>query len=482
MALDDSFWPIERAEVGAFDQTADVVVVGFGAAGTAAILGAREADPDAEILVLERAGGPGGAAALAGGIIYLGGGTAVQRACGFADTPENMEAFLLAACGPEPDAQKIAAYCQGSVAHFDWLVAAGLEFEHSFSHETQMETVGTEGLVYSGGEDAWPFTEVAEPAPRGHLIRTPGSTGQLLMRTLTTTALEAGPEVAYDSRVERLVVDAGRVVGVIVVQHGVRRSIEARRGVVLCAGGFIWNDEMVARNAPVLLDANWKVGTEADDGRGIQMAQAAGARVKQMHAGEVAFPIIPPRRLMEGILVNGRGQRFINEDTYNGRMGQAALYGEHGDVFLVIDEASYEPNWMGIGATWVCETPAELEAEMGIPAGSLEATLAVYNRHAAEGADPVFHKSASLLHALEGPLGAFDLRIGKLPYAVFTLGGLDTTVEGTVLDLAGRPIPGLFAAGRTTSGVAAFGYASGLSIGDSTFFGRRAGAAAAEAP
>ena len=482
MALDDSFWPIERAEVGAFDQTADVVVVGFGAAGTAAILGAREADPDAEILVLERAGGPGGAAALAGGIIYLGGGTAVQRACGFADTPENMEAFLLAACGPEPDARKIAAYCQGSVAHFDWLVAAGLEFEHSFSHETQMETVGTEGLVYSGGEDAWPFTEVAEPAPRGHLIRTPGSTGQLLMRTLTTTALEAGPEVAYDSRVERLVVDAGRVVGVIVVQHGVRRSIEARRGVVLCAGGFIWNDEMVARNAPVLLDANWKVGTEADDGRGIQMAQAAGARVKQMHAGEVAFPIIPPRRLMEGILVNGRGQRFINEDTYNGRMGQAALYGEHGDVFLVIDEASYEPNWMGIGATWVCETPAELEAEMGIPAGSLEATLAVYNRHAAEGADPVFHKSASLLHALEGPLGAFDLRIGKLPYAVFTLGGLDTTVEGTVLDLAGRPIPGLFAAGRTTSGVAAFGYASGLSIGDSTFFGRRAGAAAAEAP
>ncbi len=480
MVRDESIWPIERSEVDQFDQTVDVVIVGFGAAGTAAILGAREADPSAEILVLERAGGPGGAAALAGGIIYLGGGTAVQRACGFEDSPENMEAFLLAACGPEPDAAKIAAYCHGSVEHFEWLVAAGLEFEHSFSHETQMETVGTEGLVYSGGEDAWPFTEVAAPAARGHLIRTPGSTGKLLMRTLTTTALEAGPEVAYDSSVERLILDEGRVVGVVATQHGVVRRIEARRGVVLCAGGFIFNDEMVARNAPVLLEANWKVGTETDDGRGIEMAQAAGARVKQMHAGEVAFPIIPPRRLMEGILVNGRGQRFINEDTYNGRMGQAALYGEHGDVFLIIDEASYEPNWMGIGATWVCETPAELEAEIGLPAGSLEATLAVYNRHAAEGSDPMFHKSATLLHALEGPLGAFDLRIGKIPYAVFTLGGLDTTVGGEVLDLAGRAIPGLYAAGRTTSGVAAFGYASGLSIGDSTFFGRRAGASAAD--
>ena len=480
MHSDNSFWPLDRSEVAAFDDSADVIVIGFGAAGTSAILGAREADPEAEILVLESTGGPGGAAALAGGIIYLGGGTAVQRACGFEDTPENMEAFLLAACGPEPDASKIASYCQGSVEHFDWLVAAGLEFEHSFSHETQMETVGTEGLVYSGGEDAWPFSDIATPAARGHLIRTPGSTGRLLMKTLTTTALAAGPVVSYDSRVERLIVEDGRVVGVVARQHGVQRHLEARRGVIICAGGFIWNDAMVGRNAPVLLEANWKVGTEGDDGRGIEMAQAVGARVKQMHAGEVAFPIIPPRRLMEGILINAKGQRFINEDTYNGRMGQAALYDHDGEVYLVIDEASYEPNWMGIQASWVCETPAELDAEIGLPAGSLEATLSIYNRHAAVGEDPVFHKAASLLHPLDGHLGAFDLRIGKIPYAVFTLGGLDSDTEGRVIDLEGSPIPGLFAAGRSTSGVAAFGYASGLSIGDSTFFGRRAGRTAAQ--
>ena len=476
---DQTFFPLDVAAAGSPDVTTDVLIVGFGAAGTAAILGAREADPDCEILVLERAGGPGGAAAQAGGIIYLGGGTAVQKACGFDDSAENMAAYLMAACGPEPDETKVMAYAEGSVDHFDWLVEHGLVFEGSFSHETQMETVGTEGLVYSGGEDAWPFTECATPAPRGHLIQTAGATGWLVMKTLASAALGVGPQVAYDTAVERLVVDDGVVVGVIARREGRRQVIRARRGVVLAAGGFIWNDEMVARSAPTLLSASWKVGTEYDDGRGILMAQGAGARVKQMHAGEVAFPIIPPRRLMEGILINGRGQRFINEDTYNGRMGQAALYSEGGEVFLVIDEASYEPNWMGIRATWVSETPAELEGEMGLAAGSLAATLAVYNRHAALGEDPMFHKGSSLLHPLEGPLGAFDLRIGKIPYAVFTLGGLDTSVSGAVRDLDGRAIPGLFAAGRTTSGVAAFGYASGLSIGDSTFFGRRAGAAAA---
>ena len=78
------------------------------------------------------------------------------------------------------------------------------------------------------------------------------------------------------------------------------------------------------------------------------------------------------------------------------------------------------------------------------------------------------------------PLGAFDLRVGPAPYAPFTLGGLETTVEGEVLDLDGDAIPGLFAAGRTTAGVCAFGYASGLSIGDSTMFGRFGGRRAAD--
>jgi 3-oxo-5alpha-steroid 4-dehydrogenase len=256
-------------------------------------------------------------------------------------------------------------------------------------------------------------------------------------------------------------------------------SLRARRGVVLTAGGFIFNDDMLRQHCPPLVQGSFKVGTEGDDGRGIRMAQAIGAAVRHMYAGEVSLPLTPPRTLIHGILVNGQGQRFINEDTYMGRVGQAGLYEQGGEMYLVIDEASYEVNWMGLAASWVCETAGQLETEMGLPPGSLESTVALYNRHAANGEDPLFHKGPAWLRPLVPPIGAIDLRVGPAPYAPFTLGGLETTVDGAVLDLMGSAIPGLYAAGRTTSGVCSFGYASGLSIGDSTMFGRFAGASAA---
>jgi 3-oxo-5alpha-steroid 4-dehydrogenase len=157
------------------------------------------------------------------------------------------------------------------------------------------------------------------------------------------------------------------------------------------------------------------------------------------------------------------------------------LLHQHGQAYLVVDEEHYAPNWLGVRATWVAGTATELEDEIGLPAGSLSATLAYYNEHAARGDDPLFHKRAPVLSPLAGPLAVFDLRADKFIYAPFTLGGLRTDVASAVLDLDGAAIPGLFAAGRTTSGVATLGYASGLSLGDSTFFGRIAGRSAAGA-
>ena len=466
----DDVTPCEAADIENWDGTADVVVVGFGAAGSTAAFSAAEAGAD--VLVTERTGGPGGAAALAEGIVYLGGGTPIQTACGFEDSLEDMYRYMMAACGPDPDEAKIARYCAESLGHFDWLVARGVPFDPTFCAETSMAPTGTEGLVYSGGEDAYPFNEIARPAPRGHLAKTKRSTGWLLMQHLAAAATGAGALVSADTRIDRLVVDDGRVVGVQGQRYGETVSLRARRGVVLTAGGFIFNDEMLRRHCPPLVRGTFKVGTEGDDGRGIRMAQAIGAAVRNMYAGEVSLPITPPRTLIHGILVNGKGQRFINEDTYMGRVGQSALYEQDGEVYLIVDEASYEVNWMGLAATWVCETAAQLESEIGLPTGSLQATVDLYNRHAAAGEDPLFHKGPAWVRPLVPPIGAIDLRIGPAPYAPFTLGGLETTVEGEVLDVAGDAIGGLFAAGRTTAGVCSFGYASGLSIGDSTLFGR----------
>jgi 3-oxo-5alpha-steroid 4-dehydrogenase len=265
------------------------------------------------------------------------------------------------------------------------------------------------------------------------------------------------------------------------VRYGEEITIKARRGVVLAAGGFINNPEMVEQYAPVVKLTPLRLGTEGDDGRGIRVAQAVGAAVKRMDSIECALPFNAPRSLKSGIIVNALGRRFINEDTYMGRVGQRALTKELGEAYLIVDEAHYAPNWLGATATWVCETAAELEDEIGLPTGSLQETVRYFNEHAERGEDPLFHKRKPLLEPLVGPLAAFDLRSDKFIYAPFTLGGLHTDVDGAVLDLDGRAIPGLFAAGRTTSGVAAQGYCSGVSLGDSTFFGRRAGLSAAGA-
>ena len=169
--------PLDLAEVGSFDVETDVFVAGFGAAGCCVAHAARE--NGAEVLVAERASGAGGAAALSEGIVYLGGGTPVQIACGFEDSVDNMARYLLAACGPEPDEAKVVAYAEASLDHFDWLVERGVDYDARLDVETQMAPTGTEGLVWSGGEDAWPFNEIAVPAPRGHLAKTKRSTGWL---------------------------------------------------------------------------------------------------------------------------------------------------------------------------------------------------------------------------------------------------------------------------------------------------------------
>jgi succinate dehydrogenase/fumarate reductase flavoprotein subunit len=469
------------ADVAAWHLEADVVVVGFGCAGAAAAIEATAAGADT--LILERAAGGGGTSALSGGLIYLGGGTAVQRACGYADTSEEMYKFLMAACGPGPDEAKIRLFCDESVAHFDWLVAQGVPFKASFYPEPGLEPPGDDGLVYSGGEDAYPFDRVARPAPRGHKPQANGAAGAFFMQRMVAATERTAARIALDTRTDTLVVaDDGRVVGVVARRGGAELLARARRGVVLAAGGFVQNRAMVARYCPVIQRCTYKLGQDGDDGRAIRMAMGAGGAVIRMEAAEVAVPLTPPRRLMRGILVNRYGQRFINEDTYFGRVGQESLFHQGGRMWLVVDDGVYERNMVGMEPRQVEATVADLEGALGMPEGMLQSTVEYYNRHAARGADPLFHKGAALLQPLtQPPYAAIDCSVEATIYATFTLGGLHTTVDGAVLDPDGAVVPGLYAAGRTTSGVAAAGYASGLSLADGTFFGRRAGRAAAGA-
>ena len=475
---------VERLDAGA-EFECDVLVIGFGCAGAAAAFEAASAG--ASVIVLERASGPGGSAAQSGGEIYLGGGTAVQRACGFDDDADAMFAYLQAALGPHADTEKLRLYCDGSVEHFEWFRARGVPFEPSLYDTPAWMAPTKDGLMWLG-ENAWPYSSIARPAPRGHRPPAPLFAGGLLMEKLAAAVRGAGAVTHTDTRASSLVVDgSGRVTGAVTRKFGEPVRYRARRGVVLTTGGFVDNEEMLGHHAPVLL-GHGKVSDGLDDGSGIVMAQAVGAATRRMSSVQIALTALPAA-LARGLLVNALGQRFVNEDVYPGRFSEAAVRHQPAPYWAIIDEKGYEDisadDLWGVRPKYAAETLAELETELGMPSGALETTVSTYNRYAAAGDDPYFHKDPKWLRPLTPPFAALDPRDGFFGLASetgvsgFTLGGLATTVDGAVLSVSGAPIPGLYAAGRASSGLHGDGYVSGTSIGDGTFFGRRAGRAAA---
>jgi succinate dehydrogenase/fumarate reductase flavoprotein subunit len=461
-------------QVERWDDEADVVIVGVGGAGACAAISARLAG--ASVLALERFGGAGGTTANSDGMMYFGGGTALQKACGFEDTPDDMFDYLMAACGPQPLEERIRVYCDESPDHYDWLVEQGIPFKAEF-YDQRMLAPEEQGLTYSGNELVHPFRDMARPAPRAHMAAKEGMTGAFLMQHLTDRALALGARIQADTRADRLVQDEnGRVVGVNAMIEGEPRTIRAHKGVILCAGGFAMNEAMVARYAPELRKARFMAAGEGDDGKGILMGMGAGGNPIRMHMASVTLPFYPPKSLMKGIFVNRAGQRFMPEDVYQGRAGEICLYQQNGEVWLILDDTTFERPMFAGGEIHAAETVAELEEELGFVDGTLQSTLALYNRHAHGGSDPVFHKADDYVVPLEkSPFGAINMSWDKATYAAFTLGGLDTDTDGRVRDGDERPIPGLYAAGRTAASLSSPGYSSGTSIGEATFFGRRAG-------
>jgi len=478
--------PIPALEVSEvrFDETVDVVVVGLGVAGASAVVAARQTGAD--VLAVERGAASGGTSANSGGLIYLGGGTTLQRACGFQDSPENMAAFLRAALGPGADDERVDAYCEDSPDHFDWLVSIGVPFRAAFCEEPNRESADDSGLLFSGGEDSYPFDELAVPVPRGHKPRCIDSAGGFLMERLGAAVSTSAARVVCDARAEALIVDDAEVVGVHVRTEEGPRAVRARGGVVLAAGGFINNEAMVTEHCPLahVPDPAWRIGTPSDDGRGIRMGAGAGAATTRLDSFECALPLGPPHRLARGILVDRHGERFVNEDTYTGRIGLDALRDHDGFVYMITDDVIHEPNLLGLRVAYAAATPEELAAELDLPPDALVRTVREYNEAAARGDDPAFHKRAAFLQPIGVPpasgIGAVDLRVdhGAI-YATFTLGGLVTDSDGAALDGTSRHVPGLYAVGRTAASLAAHHYASGISLGDGSFFGRRAGRHAA---
>ncbi|MEE3330744.1 MAG: FAD-dependent oxidoreductase [Myxococcota bacterium] len=481
--------PCRLDEVPAWDFDADAVIVGFGSAGAAAAIDAATAG--ASVCVFEVASGAGGTSAMAGGDIYLGGngGTPAQRANGFDDATEDFYEYMRLAGGPDADEARTRLYAESALDHFRWLEAQGVPYRTSHLPGKVVAPGTGDCLIWSGNEAAWPFRELAKPCPRGHLPEAVGEMGgRLLTETLAERAIALGAQAIFDARAVALIADdETRVHGVVLRIGGELKFARARGGVILCAGGFVLNNEMMRQHVPQAARlADDALSGGYDDGSGIRMGQSVGGAAIHMDELFVTLPIYPPASHVKGILVNEAGQRFINEDSYPGRVAVHCTRQVGDRIFLLVDDAMFEqPTELSrIQVAAVGESWEEIERELEMVEGTLVNSVRIYNRDAAKGEDSLFHKAADWVQPLvEPPFAALACHIGEAFYPYFTLGGLRTAPTGEVLTIEGDVVCGLYAAGRTCCGLPRSGenYSSGMSLADCTFFGRLAGQSAAEA-
>ncbi len=539
-----------------WDVEADVVVVGFGAAGACAALEAAAAGRS--VLLLDRFGG-GGATALSGGVVYAGGGTPQQRAAGVTDSAEAMFGYLRTEVGDAVPAATLKQFCDGSVAMLAWLEGHGVPFEGSLCPDKTSYPTNRHYLYYSGSElsaaaapqAGTPDTNTGPPAPRGHRTRGRGTSGGLLYARLAAAVRGAGVRVLTQTAARELVTEpGGRVTGVACLtlrgapgwvrlahrvlhrwsvkpylyvpkagrilhrpagwlerRYGRPLRVGAARGVVLAAGGFAANRQLLRAHAPAAR-GGLPLATPGDDGSGIRLGTGAGGATAYLDRVSVWRFLSPPPALLTGVLVDRAGDRVCDESRYGAAIGDAIVR-RGGRAWLLIDRATLTEArrqvrrstlWFQRLQAWYlltagtvsAPTVAGLAARAALDPDRLAATLAAYNLAAHNAADPARDpaardpagKPAALCRAQDQPpYSLIDCSVRPrlfYPAPVLTLGGLVVAPEsGQVLRPDGTGIDGLYAAGRSAAGLCSRSYVSGLSLADCVFSGRRAGRHAA---
>ncbi|SOJ52584.1 3-oxo-5-alpha-steroid 4-dehydrogenase [Mycobacterium simulans] len=524
------------------DESADVVVVGFGAAGACAAIAARE--HGAEVIALDRANG-GGATAMSGGIIYAGAGTTIQRQAGVRDSFEQMLTYLRLEVGDAVSEATLAAFVRDSPEMIDWLIKYGVPFDSTLCPYKTSFPNNRYYLYHSGNENAGAFRCHTPPVQRGHRVKGRGTSGKKLYGPLAKSALALGVRLRPHTVVTRLVQDSsGRVTGVDamtmnhapprirrlyaetaalsakpgiyypplrrLMEHRLRKleqryarpvRINARRAVIICAGGFIANTEWIQRFAPQYSNG-LQLGTSGDDGSGIALAQSAGAVVERMDNISAWRFITPPSAFISAIIVDELGRRIIDESRYGAAVGQAMVRNHGGSGWLLADAALMrearrqmikQPLWFQRAQSTALIYADSVKAPSlravalaaGIDPEGLSATVKAHNdAFDSEAPDPAGKPAEFVRPISQPPYTLLNISVRRSllnPTPMLTLGGVRVDEDtGAVVDESGKPIPGLFSAGRTAIGICSNSYVSGLSLADCVFAGRRAGMHAAQ--
>ncbi|MEO6248262.1 MAG: FAD-dependent oxidoreductase [Sphingomicrobium sp.] len=540
-----------------FDETFDWVVVGSGAGSMSSALVMRQAGKS--VLILEKSRFIGGTTALSGGVVWVP-KNRFMSADGEADSIEAGITYLDAACADIPGSnhEKRLAYVNGAYRMIDFLVDQGVELERGskFWPDYYDELPGgckTSRTVVAKPFDknelgAWAkklrkgFLEVPvkldegmklayerkDPAlkklKRDLILRTIWTrltgkhfvtAGAALQGRMLKASLAAGVEFRTDAPVSELIVEDGKVTGVVAMIDGHPRRFAGRLGVLVNAGGFAQNQAMRDRYMPGT-QAAWSQTNESDTGDlhgemerigGVlaQMDQMVGYQTTLAPGWEKQL-VSPPAQSLTGkphaILVDQTGVRYMNEGgsyelfcenllernkTVPSLPSWAILDHQYVEGYQVagkwIDRKAPK-GWIESGYLHTGDTVEQLAASIKVPPGALKASVDRWNGFVRAGKDADFHRGERaydewLGDPYHGPIRALGT-IEKGPFYavpvvagdVSTYGGAVTDAKARVVRADGTPIEGLYATGVSSASVMGGVYpGAGASIGPSLTFG-----------
>jgi 3-oxosteroid 1-dehydrogenase len=534
----------------------DIIVVGSGAAGMTAALTA--AHLGATVVVLEKASAFGGSTARSGGGIWAP-GNAVLRRAGIADSPEDARAYLAHVSGADAPAELRNALLEHCAAMMD-LVLANTPLRYQWvpgyadyypeapggrASGRSIEPVPLDGRLLGGelgrlnkpylpvpvgvavtqADYRWlslgprhPRAVLAGAKVAGRLARSRLlghrmlSLGQALAAGLRAGLTASGVPVWLDTPMTGLVSSGGRVTGVRVLLGGKPAVLAARRGVLIASGGFERNEQLRKRYQRAPIGTDWTTGATGNTGDGIVAGQELGAAVGLMDDAwwGPAIPLpggpyfcLAERSLPGCVLVNGAGQRFVNESAPYVDAVHAMYEGNtpenpHIPAWLIFDERyhgryvfagrppgrPFPRRWYAAGAVFRAPDVAELGDAIGVDSAALAKTVARFNDFASAGHDEEFRRGDSAYDRYYGdprvrpnpnlaPLAKAPFYAVKIvPGDLGTKGGLRTDARARVVREDGSVIGGLYAAGNASASVMGHSYAgAGATIGPAMTFG-----------
>ena len=461
-------------DTGSWDEETDVVVAGAGGAGLAAAYEAGRAGARAIVFEKQQRLLESSTAISVGRFSFAG--TDIQLAHGVHDSNELLSRDILQVGRGRNDPALVQAYVDHQLDTYKCLVELGVRWGATVAAEAGMSI------------------------QRGHLTDPVD-----LVRILRGAVERQGAPVLPGTPVTALVHDAaGRVTGAVVRHRdGSPRRVRACRAVVLATGGFARDARRLAQIHPLFEHVAATSGA-GHTGDGLRMATALGAQLRDMEHVKPSFELyrhgstsddIVLLFLKGGVIVNARGERFVNEAVSYKDIGMACLEQPGRMAWQVVDsrifEAAREEGRTGRKSPLTIDESKRrmfvrgdsirgLARAAGLPEDALAATIERYNASVDAGHDADFGRDV-----LAGNYGR-PVRLDAPPfYACPTVGHMLATYAGIWVrpDMAVRTatgvVPGLYAAGEAVGGFHGESYTSGTALGKALIFGRIAGMSAA---